>query len=219
MSEILAKAEMDLERAQSRAARLRDDLAKAESDVLQMSGVVSWLRKQMGLPEHDGGITLRTVRVHSTRSGISTGSKSGELVNAAIEAITKAGRPLSIAELEFQVNAAGHAIGGANPRANLAGYMSRDRRVQFTQGVGWTLAGPENEEGSENSEPQSFTGDVAERSNASDSKSEEPPKLPGDRGSVGSNPTVSAPIPTRHKDFLGSTSLGTQPPNLLKWQR
>lgn len=59
----------------------------------------------------------------------------------------------------------------------------------------------------ETSEPDSSVGHVAERLNAPDLGSGESPKLAGDRGSVGSNPTVSAPFHRVAEDLLGGTSL------------
>ena len=47
-------------------------------------------------------------------------------------------------------------------------------------------------------------GDVAERSNASDSKSEEPSSSKNSAGSVGSNPTISALHRNKEKLLSGS---------------
>ncbi len=199
---ILDKAQADLERSTARVAKLRDDLAKAEADAKQMTVVVSWLRKQMGLPDAGNGDPAAA----RPRAVAASDTKTGQLVRVAIHAIKEAGRPLSIAELHDAVERAGLDIGGAQPRANLAGYLSRDARVEFVRGVGWRTV---NDEGPAEARPD-VVGDVAERFNAPDSKSggEGPQK----QTPVGSNPTVSAPYSARAVDLLSSTSAFGQYP-------
>lgn len=199
---ILAKAEYDLEKAQSRVGKLRDDLARAEDQVQQMASVVSWLRKQAGLPDTDPN---QTTRAHpKTRPN----SKSGELVEICIAAIKSMGRRLSIQELETAIIVEGREIGGANPRTNLAGYLSRDDRIEYQQGRGWGLV---NETPAEAGVTDN--GSVAERSIAPDSKSGEPSSSKNSMGSGSSNLPASAPNPTRKLDLLGSSSLGSLPPD------
>lgn len=97
------------------------------------------------------------------------------------------------------------------------GHVERIGDGQFaitSRGVEYFNLDAQTNEGPDESEPSSNVGAVAERFIAPDSKSGEPSSSKNDQGSVGSNPTGSAPYSTAHesslrRDLLMSTA---QPP-------
>ncbi len=65
------------------------------------------------------------------------GTQTAAIMDKAISLVMTARRPLSIAELAEGVQAAGLKIGGKKPKVNLAGYLSRDPRINYIKDVGW----------------------------------------------------------------------------------
>lgn len=101
------------------------------------------------------------------------------------------------------------------------GYVERTGNGRFRitdTGAEYFKLNTQMNEAPDETRASSNIGDVAERSNASDSKSDEPYPAKDVQGSVGSNPTVSAPNPTRQDELLGSASFGVQPQN-RHWRR
>jgi hypothetical protein len=88
-------------------------------------------------------------------------------VDSAIEAIETAGHPVMIGDLLDAVLAAGHVLGGADQKSNLAGYLSRDPRVlSLGRSVGWDLVRNEKTD----SEPESGNAGSSSNEGGSDDR-------------------------------------------------
>lgn len=157
---IVARANADLQRALSAAAKARETLAKFEAEVADLEAFLRTLERYVGLSEP--GTSPRTDAEHSENTGRTApkpGSRAHELVNSAIEAIRAAGKPLMIGDLLEHVLHAGFTLGGKDLKSNLAGYLSRDPRVHsLGRSVGWDLV--EKEEAA--SEPASHVAASSE---------------------------------------------------------
>lgn len=199
---LLAEAENDLAREMVRIQKLDDERQKAEVRATEFRAVVAWLRRRNGISDIDPSPAKLNVARH--------GSKADTIVAATIEAIKSAGRSLSIAEIKHFLDENDIVISAENPKARLAGYLTRDDRVTFKQGFGWSTHTISNEEPAE-AGSQSNVGTVAERSIAPDLKSggEGPQKF----APVGSNPTGSAPIHRNMSTLLTGTTAPAAPIN------
>lgn len=67
------------------------------------------------------------------------GGKSGALVSHCVEVISTAGKRVRIDELFKSILDAGLEVGGVDEKSNLAGYLSRDPRVNYVKPDGWGL--------------------------------------------------------------------------------
>jgi hypothetical protein len=83
-------------------------------------------------------------------------------------AIAQAGRPLTIGELVDVCVGQGLKIGGRDLKSNLAGYLSRDPRVEsLGRGVGWAIVENDAPDSTSGGEDASFvqSSDVLDRQN------------------------------------------------------
>jgi hypothetical protein len=95
-----------------------------------------------GPPKPGVGVPSATKKsIVNERPPAREGSKSRRLVDAAILEITAQGRRLDIGHLLGALLDAGQVIGGKDEKSNLAGYLSRDARVDYVSGQGWGLKG------------------------------------------------------------------------------
>lgn len=135
--DIVARARGDLNRAQRDASSARDKLARAESEI---SDLEAFLRKldHYSSPAVTGS-TSRTFEHGPRRTRQRVGGKSKALVNVAIDIIRDAGTRVPIVDLFDGILARGLDIGGADEKSNLAGYLSRDPRVDYERNVGWGI--------------------------------------------------------------------------------
>ena len=68
------------------------------------------------------------------------GGKSGALASHCIGVISTAGKRVRIDELLKSILDAGLEVGGVDEKSNLAGYLSRDPRVNYVKPDGWGLS-------------------------------------------------------------------------------
>lgn len=135
--DIIARANDDLRKAVSRAEDARKSLSKAEAEVTEIQAFLKTFERYAPMLV-GGGEQEHRRNVNSSLAA--PGSRGRELVDASIEAINAAGRPLKIGALLDAVLAAGHTLGGADQKSNLAGYLSRDPRIHsLGRSVGWDL--------------------------------------------------------------------------------
>lgn len=171
--DIVARANADLQRALATAARARETLAQAEAEVSDLDAFLRTLRRYVAPAESaDDNIIDREHRRNNVRTVPAAGSRARELVDAAISAIRKAGKPLMIGDLLDAVNAAGFTLGGSDHKSNLAGYLSRDPRVESRgRNVGWVVLEDEGaalEPASGEAAPSSDQGGTNDRSTLAD---------------------------------------------------
>lgn len=144
--DIAARVRADLQRAQLVADKARAALASAEAQVAELTMFLRTLERYVGpgltaaapiaSGEHDKNQKGRVVPARGTASRI--------LVDACMEVIREAGRPLTIGELVDACMAQGLKIGGTDLKSNLAGYLSRDPRVRsLGRNIGWVIVGTE----------------------------------------------------------------------------
>lgn len=155
--DIVARARADLQRAVAQADRARATLATAEAEISDLTAFLRTLDRYAGPLENGGENTNKSEHRRNESRGIGhPGSRGRALVDAAIEAIRTAGKPLPIGALLDAVLAAGHTLGGSDQKSNLAGYLSRDPRVASRgRSVGWDLV--ETEEAA----PEPASGEAA----------------------------------------------------------
>lgn len=138
--DIIARASLDLRRAEAAAARAREALTRAEADIADLSAFLRTLERYTGSGIEIGN--TRSISEHSknTVQAIGNGSRGAKMVDVAISAIRDAGKPLPIGDLLDAVLEAGFAVGGVDQKSNLAGYLSRDPRVaSLGRNIGWDI--------------------------------------------------------------------------------
>lgn len=131
-SDIDTRAKSDLQRAERDAASARDKLVRAE---MEINDLRAFLRKL----EHYASPSSVPEQPRATRSPRGSGGKARRLADFCIEEIRKAGGRIPIADLFTAAMAAGLDIGGRDEKSNLAGYLSRDKRIDFAHGEGWGI--------------------------------------------------------------------------------
>lgn len=155
--DIVARANADLQRALQEAATARTILAAAEMEVADLQAFLRTLaRYSNASPGKTKGGSDSEHGQNSGRAVPAVGSRARDLVDTAIAAIRAARRPLLIGDLLDAVNAAGFTLGGSDHKSNLAGYLSRDPRVESRgRNVGWVVL--EDEEAA----PEAASGETA----------------------------------------------------------
>lgn len=141
-NDIVARVRADLQRAQLAAEKARATFIVAETQVSELSSFLRTLERYarhipaaaiQGAPsEHDKNEKFKMVPAHGTNSRV--------LVDACMAAIAQAGRPLTIGELVDVCVTQDLKIGGKDLKSNLAGYLSRDPRVEsLGRSIGWAI--------------------------------------------------------------------------------
>lgn len=132
-NDISVRAENDLLRAERDAATAREKLTRAEAEINDLR---AFLRKleHYAAPVDETGHEQRPTR---RRRG--SGGKAKQLADFCIAEIRKAEDRVPIADLFAAAIAAGMDIGGKDEKSNLAGYLSRDKRINFAHGQGWGM--------------------------------------------------------------------------------
>ena len=178
--DIVARAKGDLQRALASAEKARSALRTAEAEASDLQAFLRTLERYAApvrVSEDSGNTTEHSKNSSGTVS--KPGTRARALVDTSIEAIVNAGHPLLIGDLLDAVLAAGHTLGGADQKSNLAGYLSRDPRVHsLGRSVGWDLV--RNEEAA--SEPGSI--DAASSSNEGGSDDRTTLAAPGEFDSL-----------------------------------
>ena len=143
LAQALDLASADIERFNAKEVRLVADLEAVRAERQKLIHFCEMASKYSGV-EIAGASGTQVGE--ATRSRVCygalprPGSKTANLVEAVLDAIDKAGHPLAIKDLVSAVHARDLTIGGANEAANLAGYLSRDKRIQYARGIGWSRA-------------------------------------------------------------------------------
>lgn len=151
-NDIGARARNDLQRAERDAALAREKLARAETEISDLS---AFLRKLEHYAVSAGSEYTRT------RAPRGSGGKAKRIADFCIELIQRAKRRVEMNELFPAVLDAGIEIGGTDEKSVLAGYLSRDKRVNFVRGEGWGITeseGATNLLGGFEAAPSSFEG-------------------------------------------------------------
>ena len=159
-TDIHSRAQSDLQRAERDASSARDKLARAESEINDLR---AFLRKL----EHYAAPVVVDEQPRATRSIRGSGGKGKRLADFSIAEIHKAGRRVPIADLFDAVIKAGIVIGGRDEKSNLAGYLSRDKRIDFERGEGWGIVETEGAAlvpASGDTAPSNLAGGTDERS-------------------------------------------------------
>jgi len=136
--DILSRARGDLNRAERDAAIARERLVRAEAEISDLQAFLRKLEHYVGpvgetVSRSDN--TARRVRILHVPSG----GKSRELVDIAIDKISEVGGRVPITDLFNAILERGMKIGGKDEKSNLAGYLSRDPRVDYERGIGWGI--------------------------------------------------------------------------------
>lgn len=140
--DIVARASADLQQALNKAGRARAQLEDAERDVADLQAFLRTLERYRN-PAADRKNAEHGV--NSASSPAKPGTRARELVDTCIAAIQRARHPLKIGDLLDVVLGAGLVLGGSDQKSNLAGYLSRDPRVESRgRSIGWDVV--ENEE-------------------------------------------------------------------------
>ena len=159
-NDIGSRAQADLQRAEREAANARDKLARADSEINDLR---AFLRKL----EHYASPVDAGEQSRGARRPRGSGGKAKLLSDFCISEIRKVGKRVEIADLFGALRVAGMEIGGRDEKSNLAGYLSRDKRVNYVRGEGWGIT---NDDGaasmpdSEQAAPVSNQGGTDERS-------------------------------------------------------
>lgn len=137
---IVARVQVDLQQALTRAAKARAALEQSEQEVADLQAFLRTFER------YAGAVSVGTFASHSNehsgnkRQVAQAGTRGRELVDVSIAAIKHRGAPVKIGELLDAVLAAGLTLGGTDQKSNLAGYLSRDPRVVSRgRSVGWDL--------------------------------------------------------------------------------
>lgn len=131
MEEMLNKARKELQKAENEYSKATAALQRAETTVAQLKAVVEWLSAQMGQEDDQPAVAKTRPK---------EGSHSAKLISAAIWSLEAKGAPMSISELATSIEGMGLEIGGTKTNATLAGYLSRDDRVEYRRELsGWVL--------------------------------------------------------------------------------
>jgi hypothetical protein len=161
--DIVARAKGDLNRAERDAALAREKLQKAEAEIADLQAFMRKLEHYVG-PASASSELARFVP--SSPKRVAAGGKSRELVDVAIERIQLAGgRRVPIAYLMQHIIERGMEIGGKDEKSNLAGYLSRDPRVDYVKPDGWglTTEGAASAPASQEAAPSLNTGGSNDR--------------------------------------------------------
>lgn len=129
-NDIGARARNDLQRAERDAAVAREKLARAEAEI---SDLGAFLRKLEHYAVPVGSNYART------RAPRGSGGKAKRIADFCIGIIQNAAKRVEMNELFPAVLEAGIEIGGTDEKSVLAGYLSRDKRLNFVRGEGWGI--------------------------------------------------------------------------------
>jgi hypothetical protein len=127
-NDILSRARHDLQRAERDAISARDKLARAETEINELQ---AFLRKFELYATPLANVPVRQ------RAPRGSGGKAKRIADFCIQIIQSAGRRIEMNELFPAVLGAGMEIGGTDEKSVLAGYLSRDKRMNFVRGEGW----------------------------------------------------------------------------------
>ena len=168
--EIVARVNADLQRAQLAASRARQLLAEAEAEASDLAAFLRTLEKYATpIPNSEGIRRAMDHDKNTARTSATTVSRGTRMADVAIATIKEVGKPVPIGKLLDAVLAAGFTLGGADQKSNLAGYLSRDPRVESRgRNIGWDVVvmekGPEGRDSNESDFSES-SGGATDRTN------------------------------------------------------
>jgi hypothetical protein len=127
--ELIARAKADLAKQEAAEARALEAMERARAEQVKLRGFIETL-------ERYSGIEATAVARPRAQGRV---SRSRELVDKAVEILFFNDMPIEIGKLADLIEIEGLTIAGQNRNATLAGYLSRDERVEFVRPVGWQL--------------------------------------------------------------------------------
>lgn len=127
-ADLIEKARADLAKARTQERRAQDLLNTAQAERVRLEHFFEQLERYSAEKPAADDVDGR-------------GSKTKEIVSAAIDIVTMASAPVSIGDLYDALIASSIEIGGEQPKSNLAGFLSRasarGANIQFIKGEGW----------------------------------------------------------------------------------
>lgn len=162
--DILARARGDLNRAERDAAVARERLVRAEAEIGDLQAFLRKLEHYVG-PVGEAASRSDSAARRSRIPHVAGGGKSRDLVDVAIDKIREVGARVPITDLFNAILERGMKIGGKDEKSNLAGYLSRDPRVDYERGIGWGIVteGAASAPASQEAAPSSAEGGSNER--------------------------------------------------------
>lgn len=137
---IVAQATADLQRAEREVVTASERLARANMEVSELRNFLSTLERYVSPSRAARLLDSMTEHVRNTKAPLREGTMGRQLVDSCIDAISAAGKPLPIGDLLEWVLSEGLTVGGTDQKSNLAGYLSRDPRMEsLGRSVGWAV--------------------------------------------------------------------------------
>lgn len=131
-NDIVGRAQSDLQRAERDALNARDKLTRAEAEINDLR---AFLRKL----EHYASPIDAVASIGRVRATRGSGGKAKRIADFCIDLIRDSGNRVEMNVIFPAVLAAGIEIGGTDEKSVLAGYLSRDKRIDFVRGEGWGI--------------------------------------------------------------------------------
>lgn len=157
---ILQQVHRDLQTARETVAVKERELAAARSEMADLEGFVRTFERYSG--KVDAPTETAERRKNKDRGVPERGTQARMLVDTCIDAINEKGAPMKIGDLLDVVLNQGLTLGGKDQKSNLAGYLSRDPRVESRgRSIGWDVVeteGAAREPGSDDAAPSSDQG-------------------------------------------------------------
>lgn len=139
----IERASADLTRLEGELRRLRDRVAEMDAQASRLRTYLAVAREYeraeghpfLSLDARHAAFAPETAPRHGRTAGISHAAVEG-----TIELLRAAGKPLHTRDLLTELAARGVVVGGANPVANLSGFLSREKqRLANSRTYGWSL--------------------------------------------------------------------------------
>lgn len=146
------RAEADLRRLTQEADVLRTKLADMDAKIEKLKIYLEMARLYEGTSYAPPAIMMRTSPPTGGRpSGVGVTAQAVEISKAAIR---ERGKPIHTRELLEILAEQNVVIGGANPVANLSGFLSRSHDLKNSRKYGWGLAEWQTEDEAPSSQPK-----------------------------------------------------------------
>lgn len=133
------RALADLMQLDAEAQRARNRLSEIDEQSGRLRTYVAVSREYERMEAGQSALTPPPTPT-STTDVPGDGTLSRRTANMAVELIEAKGQPIHTRDLLTQMAARGVTVGGANPVANLSGFLSRDKaRLVSSRTYGWSL--------------------------------------------------------------------------------
>ena len=157
---ILQQVHRDLQTARETVAVKERELASARMEMADLEGFVRTFERYSDKVDVPASSAER--RRNKEWGVPELGTQARKLVDTCIEAIREKGVPIKIGDLLDIVLEKGLTLGGRDQKSNLAGYLSRDPRVESRgRSIGWDIIeteGAASEPSSNNAAPPQDQG-------------------------------------------------------------